>query len=106
VIFGSNFFAFASNLYRYDAGVGARMLTLNFEEGNRKETVIAKQVMQDAVTRAVENVTFMPCGPETEVKVVVRGRRIAHAHKLTLTHTHINTLYMASMSSVSNLGRS
>ena len=56
-------------------GVGSRMLTLNFEEGNRKETVVAKQIMQDAVTRDVENMTFMPCKPDTEVKVKVRGRQ-------------------------------
>lgn len=76
-------------------GVGARMLTLNFEDGNRKESVIAKQLMQDAVTRAVENVTFMPCGPDTDVRVTVRVgsfiracARVYRAHTHTHAHTH------------------
>lgn len=74
-------------------GVGARMLTLNFEDGTRKESVIAKQLMQDAVTRAVENMTFMPCGPETVVKVTVRVSSVIRAcacvyRARTHTHTH------------------
>ena len=55
-------------------GVGSRILTLNFEGGDRKQSVVAKQIMQDAVTRAVENVTFMPCEPDTVVKVNVPVR--------------------------------
>jgi len=54
-------------------GVGSKILTLRFEGGNRTETVIAKELTQDAGTRIVENVCFMPCGPETIVKIKVRG---------------------------------
>lgn len=53
------------------AGVGARLLELNFEEGTRKETVIIKQVHQDGVSREVINLTFMPCTPLTKVKLKV-----------------------------------
>ena len=52
-------------------GAGSRVLTLNFD-GGRQETVIAKQIMQHGVTRAVNNVCFMPCDDDTMVKVNVR----------------------------------
>jgi len=56
------------------SGIGARILTLNFPDGVRKQDVLAKQVIYDATNINVENVNFMPCGPETEVKVKVPVR--------------------------------
>jgi len=53
------------------AGVGSRVLELHFEGGDRREAVIAKQLTLDAMTRDVENATFMPCGPDTKVRVRV-----------------------------------
>ncbi len=56
--------------------VGARVLQLNFAEdgGGRREPVVAKQVMMDPSTQMVENVNFMPCGPNTKVKINVPVR--------------------------------
>ena len=51
------------------AGVGARVLELNFAESGRTEPVLAKQLMFDPSTNLVENVNFMPCAPNTKVKV-------------------------------------
>jgi len=57
-------------------GVGARVLQLNFAEdgGGRREPVVAIQVMMDPSTQMVENVNFMPCGPNTKVKINVPVR--------------------------------
>ena len=55
-------------------GVGARVLELNFPDGARREPVVAKQVMLDPSTQMVENVNFMPCVPNTKVKVNVPVR--------------------------------
>jgi len=55
-------------------GVGSRILELNFAESGRKEPVVAKQVMIDPGTQMVENVNFMPCLPNTKVKVNVPVR--------------------------------
>ena len=56
------------------AGVGARVLELNFAESGRTEPVLAKQLMLDPSTNLVENVNFMPCAPNTKVKVNVPVR--------------------------------
>ena len=56
------------------SGIGARILTLNFPDGVRKQDVLAKQVIYDAININLENANFMPCGPETEVKVKVPVR--------------------------------
>ena len=56
------------------AGVGSRVLELRFGGGARVEPVVAKQLMLSAETRAVENATFMPCGPDTDVRVRVPVR--------------------------------
>jgi large subunit ribosomal protein L25 len=55
-------------------GVGSRVLELNFPESGRKEPVVAKQLMLDPSTNLVENVNFMPCAPNTKVKVNVPVR--------------------------------
>lgn len=55
-------------------GVGARVLELNFAESGRTEPVVAKQLMLDPSTNLVENVNFMPCSPNTKVKVNVPVR--------------------------------
>ena len=56
------------------SGIGARVITLNYPDGVRKEDVVAKQVIYDAINVNVENVNFMPCKPETEIKVKIPVR--------------------------------
>jgi large subunit ribosomal protein L25 len=66
--------SFASSDIERLVGVGSRVLELNFPESGRKEPVVAKQLMLDPSTNLVENVNFMPCAPNTKVKVNVPVR--------------------------------